>query len=94
MTNGEIVDEIVIDANMDLQWPHRMSLMPPSHTCSALMPYRVGLYLEAPCTHKAILCSHHLAEDDEDPIDGVEDPRYGDEAFMDDGEYLYGMEKH
>ena len=25
MTKGEIVDEIVIDANMDLQWPHRIS---------------------------------------------------------------------
>ena len=36
MTKGEIVDEIVIDANMDLQWPHRLSLMPPSTTCSAL----------------------------------------------------------
>ena len=44
------VDEIVIDANMDLQWPHRMSLMPPSPTCSALIPYRVDLCLEAPCT--------------------------------------------
>ena len=30
------VDEIVIDANMDLQCPHRMSLMPPSPTYSAL----------------------------------------------------------
>ena len=36
MTKGEIVDEIFIDANMDLQWPHMMSLMPPSPTCSAL----------------------------------------------------------
>ena len=60
--NGKIknVDEIIIDANMDLQWPHRLSLMPPSPTCSALDPllsgfeiwtlYRVGLCLEAPCT--------------------------------------------
>ena len=40
MTKGYIVDEIVIYANMDLQWPHRMSLMPPSSTCSALTPYR------------------------------------------------------
>ena len=46
----EIVDEIVIDANMELHWPHRMSLMPPSPTCSALIPYRVGLCFEAPCT--------------------------------------------
>ena len=51
------VDEIVIDANMDLQWSHRMSLMPLSPTCSALQtgfepwtPYRVGLFLKAPCT--------------------------------------------
>ena len=50
MTKGEIVDEIVIDANMDLQWPHWMSLMPPSPTCSALIPYRVGLRLEVPYT--------------------------------------------
>ena len=32
MKKGDIVDEIVIDANMDLQWPHGMSLMPPSPT--------------------------------------------------------------
>ena len=38
MTKGDIVDEIVIDANMELQWPHRVSLMPPSPTCSALDP--------------------------------------------------------
>ena len=60
MTKGGIVDEIVIDANMDLQWPHRLTLMPPSPTCSALdplksgfepwTPYKVGLCLEAPCT--------------------------------------------
>ena len=59
MTKGDIVDEIVIDANMDLQWPCRLSLMPPSRTYSALdplqsgfepwTPYRVGLSLEAPC---------------------------------------------
>ena len=42
MTKGEIVDEIVIDANMDLQWPHRMSLMPPSPTCNALDPLQSG----------------------------------------------------
>ena len=42
MTKGEIVDEIVIDANMDLQWPHRLSLMPPSLTCSALDPLQSG----------------------------------------------------
>ena len=28
MTKGEIVDEIVIDANLVLQWPHVMSLDP------------------------------------------------------------------
>ena len=59
MKKGYIVDEIVIDANMNLQWPHRFSLMAPSPTCSALdtlqsgfwpwIPYRVGLCLEAPC---------------------------------------------
>jgi len=27
MKNGEIVDKIVIDANKDLQWSHRQSLM-------------------------------------------------------------------
>ena len=37
-----IVDEIVIDANMDLQWPHRLSLMPPSPTFSALDPLQSG----------------------------------------------------
>ena len=42
---------------MDLQWPHILSLMPPCPTFSALQsgfepwtPYRVGLFLEAPCT--------------------------------------------
>ena len=38
MTKGKIVDEIVIDANMDLQWPHRMSLMSPSSSCSSSDP--------------------------------------------------------
>ena len=38
MKKGEIVDEIFIDANVELQWPHRFSLMPPSLTCSALDP--------------------------------------------------------
>ena len=28
----------------------KLSLMPPSPTCSVLIPYRVGLCLEAPCT--------------------------------------------
>ena len=59
----DYVDEIINDANMDLQWPHRLSLMPPSPTYSALTPYKVvlhfvvlwipynvGLCLEAPCT--------------------------------------------
>ena len=57
---NDIADEIVIDANMDLQWPYILSLMPPSPTCSALdplqsgfepwTPYKVGLCLEAPCS--------------------------------------------
>ena len=47
MTKEEIVDEIVIDANIDLQWPHRMSLMPPSPTCSALNPSQSGF---VPCS--------------------------------------------
>ena len=34
----DIVDEIVIAANMDMQWPHRFSMMPPSNTYSALDP--------------------------------------------------------
>ena len=42
MKKGDIVDEIVIDANMDLQWPHRLSLMPLSPTCSALDPLQNG----------------------------------------------------
>ena len=46
-TKGEIVDEIVIDANMDLQWPHRTSLMPPSPTCSTQTLHRVGLCPES-----------------------------------------------
>ena len=37
-----IIDEIVIDANMNLQWPHKLSLMPPSPTCSALDPLQSG----------------------------------------------------
>ena len=36
------VDEIFIDDNMDLQWPHRLSLMPPSPTCSALDSVQSG----------------------------------------------------
>ena len=47
MTKAEIFDEIVIDANMDLQWPHRMSLMTPSPTCSALEPSHSGF---VPCS--------------------------------------------
>ena len=67
------VDEIFIDANMDLQWPHMMSLMPPSPTCSALnpykvvlhlvviwIPYRVGLCLEAPCTQLTRCRTHRV----------------------------------
>ena len=87
------VDEIVIDANMDLQWPHGMSLMPPSPTCNALIPYRVGLCLEAPCTqltrsrtHTLGFWCHHFAEDVEDPADDAEDPRDGLEALVDVGE--------
>ena len=36
------VDEIVIDAEMDLEWLHKLSLMPPSLTCSALDPLQSG----------------------------------------------------
>ena len=43
MTKGEIVDKIVIDANMDMQWPHRISLMLLSPTNSALDPLHSGL---------------------------------------------------
>ena len=55
MKKGDIVDEIVIEANMDLQWPHRiinanmdlqwphrMSLMPLSPTTSSLDPLQSG----------------------------------------------------
>ena len=38
----DIVDEIVIDSNMDLQWPHRISLMPLSPTSNALDPLQSG----------------------------------------------------
>ena len=94
-----IVDEIVIDANMDLQWPHRMSLMPPSPTCSALMPYRVGLYLEAPCTQltRSLYPQGWIlmpVEDIEDPADGVEDPEDGLEDRTKVGEALDELEKH
>ena len=70
MTKGEIVDEIVIDANMDLQWPHRMSLMPPSSTYSALIAlisYRVILCFEAPCTQLTwSLCMAKVVEEAHD----------------------------
>ena len=101
MTKGEVVDEIVIDANMDLQWPHGMSLMPPSPTCSALTPYKVVCALkhpvpswQGPCTHKTRFWCHHFAEDVEDPADDAEDPRDGPEALVDDGEALNGLERH
>ena len=90
---GGYCDEIVIDANMDLQWPHRMSLMPPSPTCSALTPYKVVCALknlipswQSPCTHKARSWSHHFVEDVEDPTDDAEDPRDCLEALEDNGE--------
>ena len=57
-------------------------------------PYRVGLFLEGPCTHKIGSCIHHLAEDVEYPVAGDEDPRDGVESFLDDGESLDGLEKH
>ena len=38
----DFFDEIFIDANMDLQWPHKLSVMPPSLTCSALDPLQSG----------------------------------------------------
>ena len=85
---GKYVDEIVIDANMDLQWPHRMSLMPPSSTYSALIAlisYRVGLCFEAPCTQ----LTRSLY-----PADVAKDPGDGPEALMDVGEALDGWKKH
>ena len=93
----------------------KLSLI-PTLTCSGLTgchrchqvplvvpwtPYRVVLFLEAPCTqlkgpctHKDGSWSHHLVEDVEDHIDGDEDPGDGIEALMDDGEPLDGLEKH
>ena len=78
--------------------------MPPSPVCSSLdplqsgfeiwTPYRLGLFLEAPCTHEDGSWSHHLVEDVEDPIDGAEDPGDGVEAPMDDGESLDGLDNH
>ena len=86
---------------MDLQWPHRMSLMPPSPTYSALTPYRVVCALkhlvpswQGPCTHKPGSWSHHFVEDVEDHANDAEDPRDGPEALLDDGEALNGLDKH
>ena len=84
---------------MDLQWPHGMSLMPPSPTCSALIFYRVGLCLEAPCTQltRSLYPQGWILmpiEDVEDSADGAEDPEYGPKALMDVGETLDGLEKH
>ena len=44
--------------------------------------------LEAPCTR----LTRSLYP--QDPTDGVEDPRDGPEALVDDGEALNGLEKH
>ena len=49
---------------------------------------------QGPCTHKSGSCIHHLAKDNEDPIDGAEDPRGDAKAFVDDGDFLDGLEKH
>ena len=77
--------------------------MPPSPSCSAQLwitlvpphpvpwsPYKDGLCLEAPCSHKVGSWSHHLVDDVEDPGDDAEDPGDGAEALVDDGEALMG----
>ena len=88
IVRDDYVDEIVIDATKS----HLQCLGPLIEwVCSLkhLVPNWQGHY-----THNAICCSHHLTEDDEDPIDGVEDTKDGTKAFVDDGESLYGSEKH
>jgi len=65
MTKGEIVDEIVIDANMDLQWPQGVIDATKSHL-QCLNPLQSGfgalkhLYLEAPCTLLTRSCATRL----------------------------------
>ena len=73
--------------------------MPPSPTCSALTPYRVGLCLEAPFTRltRSMYSQGWIlmpVEDVEDPADGVEDPRDGPEDRTEVGEALDELEKH
>ena len=58
------------------------------------IPYKVGLCLEAPCTHKVGSWSHHLIEDAKDLVDGVEDPGDDVEALVENKESLDGLEKH
>ena len=79
-----------------------MSLMPPSPTCSALIPYIVWVCAlkhlvpswQGPCTHKDESWSRHLAEDVQDPADGIEDPGDGPEDLTEVGEALDGLKKH
>ena len=49
---------------------------------------------QGPCTHKVGSWSHHLIDDAEDPADDAEEPGYGVEALVDDGEALDGLKKH
>ena len=101
MKKGEIFDEIAFDANILVVAPQVVidasksylqclgSLTEWVFSLKHLVPSWQG-----PCTHKARSWSHHLAEDVEDPTDGVEEPRDGAEVFVDDGEALDGLEKH
>ena len=72
---------------MDLQWPHRLSLMPPSPTCSAQvwmipipshlvswMPHRDVLCLEAPCIQLQGPCTHKVGSWSHHLVDDAEDP--------------------
>ena len=49
---------------------------------------------QGPCTHKVGSWSHHLVGDAENLADDVEDPRDGVEALMNVGETLDVLEKH
>ena len=77
---------------MDLQWPHRLSLMPLSPTYSALDPLQSGFVPSSTLYSVGrVLASTRMNV--EDPADGVEDPGYGPESLMDNGEPLDGLEK-
>ena len=49
---------------------------------------------KGPCPHKDGSGFHHLVEDAEDLDDCAKDPRDSDEALIDDGEPLDGLEKN